>query len=72
MAPISFRARDGRRMFAFHPATDPLDVLVELAWAWPSGQSVCGSGCPTPEGGYCMDCHLVAYGAREAARDRMV
>ncbi len=66
---IAFTARDGRRMFAFAPATDPDTVLAELVWAYVGGQVVCGQHCPCPDG-YCVDCHSVAASARSTLEAR--
>jgi hypothetical protein len=61
-------------MFSWYGGTDPLNVVVELAWAWakPDQQKICDMpGCPTEDGGYCLDCHGVAYSAQEGARRRL-
>jgi hypothetical protein len=65
----------GRRMWAFNPVTDPPKVVYAIAWAWagrpgllPPGHNLCFAPCPFLEGGYCLDCHAVAYAALEAAR----
>jgi hypothetical protein len=64
-------------MFAFSPDTDPPKVVRALAWAWaggdpyhnlPPGQNLCFGPCPFLEGGYCLDCHGVAYAALVAVR----
>jgi len=68
---VAFKARDGQRMFAFCPRTDPLDVLIELSWTHPEGVSSCGRACPTTEGSYCLDCHCIAANARDEAQRRM-
>lgn len=70
---IGFLPREGLRMFAFDPQTDPTNVLVELAWAHPDDkrQSLCGAPCPKQEtGGYCLDCHSVAWSAKTEAERR--
>lgn len=69
LPPISFTGRDGSRMFAFYPLHDnPTNVLVELAWAWPGGQKLCDMrSCPATDGGYCLECHMVAAEARDHA-----
>ena len=70
---VSFRARDGRRMFSFSADTDPEAVVLEYAWAWaePDRQSVCGrKPCPTDNGTYCCECHGVASSAVSTYRRR--
>jgi len=71
MKAIKFKARDGQTMFAWATDTDPINVLVELTWAWGAGQSMCDWDCPTKAGGYCLDCHSIAYSARERAKVRL-
>ena len=70
---IKFHDGAGETMFAFALDTDPLDVLVELCWAYTRGQSICelGYACPHPDG-YCCDCHDVAYAARKEAERRLI
>ncbi len=71
----------GRRMWAFNPTTDPFKVLRAVAYAWaappfersryiPPGQNLCFAPCPVLEGGYCLDCHAVAWAALAEARRR--
>lgn len=68
---IRFRARSGQVMFAFHPMTDPLNVIVELAWAYTACQPICGSkGCPATQGSYCLECHMTAAGLRAVYEKR--
>lgn len=67
-----FHARDGAVMFAFDPATDPVTVMVEFAWAWRGGQQVCSmAACPTTDGLYCVECHSISASAVFEARARM-
>lgn len=67
---IQFRSRQGATMFAFHATTDPYPVLVEMAWAYVDGQSLCGTACPADDGGYCLDCHAIGAIARDEAMKR--
>ena len=64
----------GRRLFAFDPTTDPYEVLAAVSWAHPDGVSICRSGsCSYARpggGGYCVDCHTLAWNALDAARRR--
>jgi len=77
--PIELRDEQGRRMWAFNPQTDPYKVLHTLSWAWAAqpedrakyiapGRSLCGSSCPFVDGGYCLDCHGIAWTALQQAR----
>lgn len=58
-------------MFAFSPVTDPIEVLIELAWAWPAGQTICSFRGESHPDTYCVECHAVAWAAREQARERL-
>lgn len=71
MTAIPFRTRAGATAFAFDPRTDPLSVLVELAWAYAEGQGLCDWSCPGHEARYCLDCHATADRARYEAQQRM-
>ena len=62
-------------MFAFDAETDPIEVVIELAWAWTdvagAKQSLCNWNCPTRSGEYCLDCHATAANAAGVGRRRM-
>ena len=71
--PVTVLDEQGRRMFAFHPRTDPFHVLRAVAWCYArSDHPLChgwpGAGCPTTEGLYCCECHLAGYEALRAAK----
>ena len=65
---VRFRSLSGEIMFAFTPATDPLEVLVELAWAWRDGQIVCDLAGETHPDTYCVECHSIAWAALTEAK----
>lgn len=69
---IRFVARDQRELLAYDPLTvNSTYVLCELAWAWPTGQKLCDmKHCPADQGGYCLECHMVAAEARDLVRSR--
>lgn len=66
-SPITFKARDGRELVARDPLADNTDeVLTELAWAHTGHQHICEmQRCPADQGGYCLECHMVAAEARD-------
>lgn len=66
-APVTFKARDGRELVARDPLnSNTEEVLTELAWAHTSHQHICGlQRCPADQGGYCLECHLLAAEARD-------
>lgn len=73
MAVLAFRTLvdpdDGKRMFAFFNGCDPFAVMRRAAWAFTEGKKVCDLiHCPADQGGYCLECHMFAAIARNAAR----
>ena len=71
--PLTLLDEHGRRLFAFDCQTDPYEVLAAVSWAHPNGVSICRSGsCLNARdgGGYCVDCHTLAWSALDAARRR--
>lgn len=71
--PVTVLDEQGRRMFSFHPHTDPFYVLRAVAWCYARhDHPLChpwpGSGCPATEGEYCCECHLFGFEALEAAK----
>ena len=69
---INFKHRNGTDLVAHYPLlVNDSYVILELAWAWPNGQKLCDlKVCPRTEGGYCLECHMVASEAKLLAELR--
>jgi len=71
---INFKHRNGTDLVAHYPLlVNDSYVILELAWAWPNGQKLCGlKRCPSIKGGYCLECHMIAADARSLAELRYI
>jgi hypothetical protein len=67
---ITLHDDQGRQMFAFDGRTDPDEVVLAVAWAWPQRIPLCDWPCPGHEGKYCLECHTDAWLALCEARRR--